>query len=220
MNTTLMLENVTKRREEDLFNPISLTLSPGEGLGLTGYNGSGKTTLLDIISGIERPTGGKVQTTGQVGYVMQHCGFQESLSFKDNLLVEAYLSGLSGSEAARQVEHLADRLAILPFWKKRYSKGSSGMRGRLSVACALLSSPQILLLDEVYNFLDETSIQQTRQVLLEEKERGATLVMVSHDLRDFEGLCERVLCLPSSHITPLDITPLDITPLDNRQRGE
>jgi len=203
MSALLTLENVQKRRGEDLFAPVSFTLNRGEGLGIMGYNGSGKTTLLDIIAGIESPTAGKATVDGSLGYVMQHIGFQESLSFKDNLMTEAYLSGLRGEEAKRQVQLIAARLELLPFWTKPYSKGSSGMRGRLSVAAALLSSPQVLLLDEAFNYLDGQSVEQTHHVLLGEKERGAAMVMVSHNREDFVGLCERILTLPSGEIVPL-----------------
>ena len=200
---TLILQDVQKRWGEQVFSPVSCTLGPGEGLGIFGHNGSGKSTLLDIIAGLTQPSAGKVVMRGMVGYVMQHAGFVESLSFKDNLLSEAYLSGLRGQEARRQAHLAAARLEMLPFWTKRYGKGSSGMKGRLSVAAALLASPQILLLDEAFNYLDERSIEQTHHVLLAEKERGATLLMVSHNREDFVGLCERVLELPSAQITAL-----------------
>ena len=203
MSETLILENVQKRWGKDIFAPVSCVLGPGEGLGIYGHNGSGKTTLLDIIAGIEQPSAGKVVVRGTCGYVMQHVGFVESLSFKDNLMCEAYLSGLRGDEAKRQVQLAAARLEMLPFWTKRYAKGSSGMKGRLSVAAALLSSPALLLLDEAFNYLDERSIEQTHHVLLAEKERGATLLMVSHNREDFVGLCERVLVLPSAEILAL-----------------
>jgi len=203
MAATLILENIQKCWSEELFAPVSCTLGPGEGLGIFGYNGSGKTTLLDIIAGIEQPTTGKLTVNGSIGYVMQHAGFYESLSLKDNLMTEAYLCGLRGEEARAQVHLIAARLEILPFWTKQYSKGSSGMKGRLSVAAALLASPQILLLDEAFNYLDERSCAQTHHVLRAEKERGATLVMVSHNREHFTGLCERVLTLPSAEITVL-----------------
>ncbi len=203
MQPTLILESVTKNRGEDLFAPVNCVLRPGDGLGVFGHNGSGKTTLLDIIAGIEKPTQGTAQANGRIGYVMQHLGFQESLSFKDNLLLEAHLSGLRGTDAKTQAQLVAARLEILPYWTKRYSKGSSGMKARLAVAASLFALPQILLLDEAFNFLDEHSREQTRHVLKAEKDRGATLVMVSHDRKDFEGLCENVLLLPSAQITPL-----------------
>ncbi|MCL1891486.1 MAG: ATP-binding cassette domain-containing protein [Coriobacteriia bacterium] len=203
MNKTLVLESIQKRRGEEIFAPVSCIVGPGEGLGVYGHNGSGKTTLLDIISGLLQPSAGTVEVNGSVGYVMQHAGFQESLSFKDNLLVEAHLSGLRGQAAKEQVELVARRLEMLPFWTKRYAKGSSGMRGRLSLAAALLSAPQILLLDEAFSYLDERSIEQAHHVLRAEKERGASLIMVSHDRKDFEGLCERVLLLPSAEIVAL-----------------
>jgi ABC-type multidrug transport system ATPase subunit len=203
VDATLILEGLQKRFDEELFSPVNCFLRPGEGLGIFGHNGSGKTTLLDMIAGIERPTAGRCVVNGRVGYVMQHAGFQESLSFKDNLLAEAYLSGLRGTEATEQMSRIAARLEITPFWNKRYAKGSSGMRGRLSVAAALLASPQLLLLDEAFNFLDEQSSAQTHHVLKAEKERGAALVMVSHDRADFAGLCEHVLMLPSAEIVAL-----------------
>ena len=203
MSASLILEDIQKQRGEQVFAPVSFTLLPGEGLGVFGHNGSGKTTLLDIIAGILPASSGRVTASGSVGYVMQHTGFPESLSFKDILMAEAYLSGLRGNKAREQVQLIAARLELLPFWTKRYAKGSSGMRGRLSVAAALLSKPQILLLDEAYNYLDEQSMEQTHHVLLAEKERGATIVMVSHNREHFTGLCERVLTLPSAGITAL-----------------
>jgi ABC-2 type transport system ATP-binding protein len=203
MTAILTLSGIQKRWDEDLFAPVSFSIAPGEGLGIVGYNGSGKTTLLDVIAGLEKPTAGTCEVTGRIGYVMQQVGFVESLSFKDNLRTEANLCGLRGAEAAEQIRLIAARLEILPFWTKRYSKGSSGMRGRLSVAAALLASPQLLLLDEAFNFLDAQSIEQTRHVLRAEKERGAALVMVSHDQSDFAGLCERILTLPNADISVL-----------------
>ena len=203
MSTSLVLDHIQKRRGEQLFAPVSCALGPGEGLGIYGHNGSGKTTLLDIIAGIEQASSGVLTVKGSLAYVMQHAGFAESLSFKDNLLTEAYLSGLRGAEAKERAQLMAARLELLPFWNKRYAKGSSGMRGRLSVAAALVSLPQILLLDEAYNYLDEQSMVQAHHVLLAEKERGAIIVMVSHNREHFTGLCERVLELPSAEITPL-----------------
>jgi len=195
------LNAIKKRRGEDLFAPVTCQLQAGEGLGIVGRNGTGKTSLLDIIAGLERPTAGSVSVNGSIGYVMQHGGFQESLSFSDNLLLEAYLSGLRGKQARQQVQLVAARLEILPFMKKVFSKGSSGMRARCAIAAALLSSPQILLLDEVFAFLDEDSREQARHVLYAEKERGAAIVMVSHDREDFSGICEHILALPKAEVT-------------------
>jgi len=162
MTAILTVQGVTKRRNNaELFDPLSFTLSPGQGLGIYGYNDSGKSTLLDIIAGLEKPSTGQVQLNGRLGYAMQHVGYQEALSFKDNLYIEAYLSGLKGQQATAWVEYVAQRMEITPYWHKRYSKGSSGMKGRLPIATALLGAPQLILLDEVYSFLDQHGIAQT-----------------------------------------------------------
>jgi ABC-type multidrug transport system ATPase subunit len=197
------MDGLRKRYAEELFAPLSLVLHPGEGLGVFGYNGSGKTTLLDMLSGLLKPTAGSFTREGACGYCMQHTGFQDSLTFKENLLLEAYLCGLKGTEAQQRTHEVAARCDLLSFWKKRYRKGSSGMQGRLRIAAALLMRPRLLLLDEAFNFLDERSVEHMRHVLLAEKERGAALVMVSHNRDDFTGLCERVLYLPEARIEAL-----------------
>jgi ABC-type multidrug transport system ATPase subunit len=199
----LSLAEIGMRRGEWLFNNVSFALRAGEGLGVCGHNGCGKTTLLDIIAQMQKPALGSVKSFGRIGYCMQRAGFLESLSFRDNLLVEAHLCGLAGKNAKREAELAAARCDVLPYWNKRYSKGSSGMKGRLNVASAILASPQILLLDEAFNFLDEQSLVHLRLVLTGEKQRGAALVMVSHDRDDFFGLCERVLHLPDGQIESL-----------------
>ncbi|MDR1714181.1 MAG: ATP-binding cassette domain-containing protein [Coriobacteriales bacterium] len=203
MDCVLTVSGIQKRRAEELFSPVSFTLVPSQGLGVFGHNGCGKTTLLDIIAGLERPSAGRVQAPTQIGYVMQQPGFQDSLSFRDNLLAEAHLAGLRGRAAREQVEQVATRLEITPYWKKRYATGSAGMKGRLGLAAALLGAPPLLLLDEAFNYLDEQTVAVARRVLAEEKQRGVALVMVSHDRLDFVGLCEQVLLLPQANFAVL-----------------
>lgn len=203
MTVILSVQGLQKKRDAQIFDPVSFTLAAGEGLGILGFNGSGKTTLLDIVAGLENPSAGQVHVQGRVGYAMQNAGFQDNLSFKDNLRIEALLCGLKGPAVEAEATKAAARMEVLPYWNKRYAKGSSGMKGRLGIAAAIIASPQLLLLDEAYSFLDEHSTEQAHEVLLAEKRRGAALLMVSHNPGDLQGLCERVLHLPQARIEAL-----------------
>ena len=203
---TLFVEGLEKHyRDQALFNPINISLGRGMGLGVYGQNGSGKTTFLDIIAGLTRQSAGTAKYKGTLTYVMQRPSFQESLSFKDNLATEAYLYGYRGAAAKARIEECAQRCGLTTFWKKRYARGSAGMRGRLGVAAALIPGPDIILLDEVFNFLDIESVAQIKQVLLSEKQRGMSIVMVSHSRDDFLGLCQQVLMLPDASTQGVEV---------------
>jgi ABC-type multidrug transport system ATPase subunit len=199
----LSVSNIQKRRGEPLFAPVSFTLEAGEGLGIYGQNGQGKTTLLDIIAGILKPDTGTVTLGAMPGYVMQEGGFQEGLSCRDNLIYEASLCGFAHGDAAARVSVCAEHCGVTPFLKKRLSKCSAGMRARVSIAAALISEPGLLLLDEPFNALDQTTQFSIRNLLAQMKAEGTAILLVSHEKSDFENLCERILTLPDAQIKPL-----------------
>jgi ABC-type multidrug transport system ATPase subunit len=199
----LACKNLRKHKKRPLANPISFTLGSGEGLAVYGFNGSGKTTLLDIIAGLIAPDEGDVWHSGSIGYCMQNPGFQESLSVKENLQIEAALCGLPRRPAQARVKWLGEAWGLTEFWDKRLSKCSAGMQQKLSLAAAFMSSPKILLLDEAFNALDDLSRENARKMLVQEKERGAGIILVSHLKEDFPGLCERMLALPGGEMVSI-----------------
>jgi|GEM_PF-3526452 len=199
-NVPLLVEKVTKVRGTALFSPVSFTLHAGEGIGIYGHNGCGKTTLLDMIAGVRSPDAGEIKLGVSVGYVMQSDGFQDSMTCRDNLLFEAALCGLRGQEARQRVELAAEQCGVSDFLGKRLSRCSAGMRGRLSIAAALIPKPGVLLLDEAFSALDSETHSRIKSLLFEQKESGTALVLVSHSREDFDGLCERVLTLPDGEV--------------------
>jgi ABC-type multidrug transport system ATPase subunit len=202
MTRVLACNDIRKFKKRPLVNPVSFELNQGEGLAVCGYNGSGKTTLLDIIAGLIEPDEGRVNFKGSVGYVMQHPGFQESLSVKDNLHLEAALCGLRGQAAIDRISLVADKCGLVDFFNTRYSKCSAGMQAKLSIAASLMPSPNLLLLDEAFNALDDMSRFRMKELFIEMKREGTALIFVSHNKEDFIGLCDRMMTLPSCEMVP------------------
>jgi ABC-type multidrug transport system ATPase subunit len=203
MEKILTVSQLQKKRRVPLFEPVSFFLLRGEGLGIYGRNGCGKTTLLDILAGLTKPDAGEFTRAGRIGYVMQRDGFQDALSCRDNLRVEAALCALPGQTARARVQSCAAQCDILPFWRKRLSRCSAGMRARLSIAAALLPEPELLLLDEAFSGLDQDSYTSIKSLLREKKQAGTAMILVSHNREDFAGLCEYVLTLPEAERRPV-----------------
>ena len=199
----LKLKGIRKSFSAELFEPVSFTLCPGEGIAVYGHNGSGKTTLLDIIAGLQKADSGKCDVYTAIGYFMQNDGLQDMLSCKDNLMLEAAMCGFSGKAALDRALVCAGAFGVTAFLNKRLSRCSAGMRARVSFAAALISSPGLLLLDEAFGALDRSTREAVRSLLFEWKRKGMAFVAVSHDNSDFAGLCERILVLPGSEISAL-----------------
>jgi ABC-type multidrug transport system ATPase subunit len=203
MNEILTVSRLQKIRRTPLFEPVSFSLVRGEGLGVYGRNGCGKTTLLDIIAGVVKPDAGEFSRAGSLGYVMQQDGFQEALSCRDNLRLEAALCALTGKTARERVQECAERCDLLAFWHKPLSRCSVGMRARLSIAAALLPAPELLLLDEAFSGLDRESYDSVKKLLREKKQAGTAIILVSHNRDDFTELCENILTLPDANRRPI-----------------
>lgn len=203
MQKVLEVKDLQKVRETSLFSPVSFSLNSGEGIGLYGHNGCGKTTLLDIIAGLQSKDSGEINLNTSIGYVMQNDGFQDNLSCRDNLIIEAAICGLSGEVARNQIDYCATLCEVVPYWKKKISKCSAGMRARVSLAAAFISNPGLLLLDEAFNTLDHDTVQLMKKTLLQKKNEGMSILLVSHDKQDFIGLCEKTLLLPSAEIVEI-----------------
>lgn len=189
---------------------VSLRLSAGQGVALLGPNGSGKTTLLSLLAGVLRPDHGSVLVTGipstrrrarrALALVPQDGAVYDGLSGEENVSFFARLHGLSGAalrervRAALSVAGLSDRAAA------RAGTYSGGMRRRLSLACALVHAPSLLLLDEPFEGVDEVSRERLLSALQSAKSSGVALVLSTHRLEDVAALCERYCALRDGRI--------------------
>ncbi len=188
----LEVKNVSFRyRRKMVLRDISFSVGKGECLVLAGANGAGKSTLLSIVAGILKPGSGEILCRGKIGYLPQGISLFEDMSVNDNLHFFAGLAKCSVPER-------------LPFSleEKRHEKVgklSGGQKKQLSIACALLGNPEILLLDEPIASLDIVFRDEFLEMLHELKAQGMTLVYVGHDPAEFESICDNILFLGSKN---------------------
>ncbi|MBV8079465.1 MAG: ABC transporter ATP-binding protein [Actinobacteria bacterium] len=180
---------------------VSLRAEPGEALGLVGRNGSGKTTLLRILSGIIKPTGGRVAVGGRVGSLLElGAGFHPDFTGRENVYLNGSIHGLSRARVRELMDEIvafAELERFIDFPVRTYS---SGMYMRLGFSVAAHIQADILLLDEVFAVGDEDFQRKCFGKIAELKQRGGTIVFVSHDAQAVERLCERAVLLRAGEV--------------------
>jgi len=205
---------------------IDFEIQPGESVAILGANGAGKSTLLRILAGLSRPSRGKFQAlrhspadhaddqtdrTGasgvpldrnalraEVGYVGHATLVYAELTALENLAFSARLHGLR--PAREKLDAVLDEVGLLEFASRRAGTFSRGMAQRLSIARAIVHAPHMLLLDEPFTGLDETSAERLSTQLAEQRADGRTLILVTHDPRRATELTDRALVLHRGEI--------------------
>ncbi|HMI21287.1 MAG TPA: ABC transporter ATP-binding protein [Gaiellaceae bacterium] len=190
------------RREEIwALRDVSLAIEPGEAVGIVGRNGSGKTTLLRLIAGIFQPTGGRLEVAGEVGSLLGlGAGFHPDFTGRENVFMNGAIHGLSRSYVHERLEEIVSFAEPEEFFDVPVRTYSSGMYMRLGFALATHLDPDILLLDEVFAVGDEAFQRKCFGKILELRERGRTIVFVSHAAPAVERVCERAILLTSGRV--------------------
>jgi ABC-type polysaccharide/polyol phosphate transport system ATPase subunit len=175
---------------------VSATVEPGEAVGLIGRNGSGKTTLLRLVAEIIRPTQGRVSVGGRVGSLLElGAGFHPEFTGRENVYLNGSIHGLKRRAIAEQMDEIVAFAELERFIDLPVRTYSSGMYMRLGFAVAAHLEADILLLDEVFAVGDEEFQRKCFARISEFKQRGGTIVFVSHDAAAVERLCERAVLL-------------------------
>lgn len=197
----LEAKNICKTiRKKIILSDISLRLESGAIYGFVGRNGSGKTMLFRALSGLMTLTSGSVFWDGKelhkdfsvlpcMGIVLENVGLYPELTGMQNLQYFARLSGKAGPEDMRTA---LVRVGLDPDDKRTYRKYSLGMKQRLAIAQAIMEKPDVILLDEPTNSLDEDGVALIRSLILEEKQRGALILLASHNKEDIGLLADRL----------------------------
>lgn len=207
MNTVLSLNNVTKYYGSiRALNTVSFDVPEGSVFGILGPNGSGKTTLLSIILDVLKANSGDFLWFGhpgspeqrkKVGSLLETPNFYHYLSAVDNLKVSQSISGRGTEE---DIYSVLKKVKLFERRKSRFSSYSLGMKQRLAIAAALMGSPQVLVLDEPTNGLDPVGIAEIRELMVELKNNGHTIIMASHLLDEVEKVCTHVAILKTGDI--------------------
>ncbi|UCF07017.1 MAG: ABC transporter ATP-binding protein [bacterium] len=201
-------------------NGISFHVEEGEIFGFLGPNGAGKSTTIKMLTGQLSPKDGEITVLGldvtresgavqsQIGICFERTNLYEQMSAIENLKFFASLYGVKGFD----VDRLLARVGLKDRGSDRVSSLSKGMKQRLMVARALVNESKILFLDEPTEGLDPTSANNIRNVILEERERGATVFLTTHDMLEADKLSDRVAFINEGEIVALD------TPHNLKQR--
>jgi ABC-type polysaccharide/polyol phosphate transport system ATPase subunit len=175
---------------------VSFVVEPGSAVGLVGRNGSGKTTLLRLLSGIIRPTSGDVDVGGRVGSLLElGAGFHPDLTGRENVFLNGSIHGLKRAYIREQLDEIVAFAGLEEFIDLPVRTYSSGMYMRLGFAIAAHIDADVLLLDEVFAVGDEQFQRKCFGKIFEFKQRGGTIVFVSHDAAAVERLCDRAILL-------------------------
>lgn len=200
-NYIIKLENVSKKiKGATILDDVNLEFTGGKVYGLKGKNGSGKTMLMRAICGLIR-TEGTITINGKI--LGKDISFPESIG----VLIEnpAFISGYTGFKNLKvlasiqnkigddEIKKAIELVGLDPDDKRTYRKYSLGMKQKLGIAAAFMESPQIIILDEPINALDESGANQVHMILEEQKKNGAIIIIACHDKEELEMLSDEII---------------------------
>ena len=202
-------------KDKQALHGLSFSVGDGEIFGFLGPNGSGKSTTQKILTGLLNGHGGTVSLFGQdmkdahtqaffqkIGVLFEFPYLYANLSALDNL---RYFASFYPKEQLRDAEELLDELEFKrDFLKKPVSSYSKGMRQRVSMARALISNPKLLFLDEPTSGLDPSGAVLFRRIIEEERRKGTTVFLTTHNMLDADLLCDRVAFISNGSLAALD----------------
>lgn len=201
MDYVIKVRNVTKTfKEATVLKDVTVSFERGKIYGIIGRNGSGKTVLFKCICGLIPVTQGEITVLGQsigdglkvpkgVGAIIETPGFLPNVSGYRNLY---YLASLSGKPDRQRIREVINMVDLDPDSRKHVGHYSMGMRQRLGLAQAIMENPEVLILDEPMNGLDNETVESIRAFLLGQKEQGKTIILASHSKEDISQLCDVV----------------------------
>jgi ABC-2 type transport system ATP-binding protein len=190
---------------------VSFTVEEGEIFGIVGPNGAGKTTIVESVEGLRQPDGGSIRVLGldpirdryeiteRLGAQLQESRLQDKIRVGE--VVDLYASFYRNPTDWRE---LLDRLGLEGKVRTRYSNLSGGQKQRLSIALALVGSPQIAILDELTTGLDPQARRSTWDTIEQIRSAGVTVVLVTHFMDEAERLCDRVMVVDQGRVATID----------------
>lgn len=200
--STINVEQISKSfGTQKAVNQVSFEVEPGEIFGLLGPNGAGKTTSIRIMLDIFKPDSGKVTILGgamteekknKIGYLPEERGLYQDIPLIRCLVYLATLKGLEEAEARKRVDEYLERFDLTQSRSKKVKELSKGMQQKAQLITTLIHRPEIVIIDEPFSALDPVNTQMVKDLLLEERARGTTIVMCTHQMHQVEELADRI----------------------------
>ena len=187
---------------------VSFAVEQGEIFGLLGPNGAGKTTTIRLILDIFRPDGGTVsildgpmteEKKDRVGYMPEERGLYQDMVLEQCLVYLGRLKGMSKGDAQQRVGVYLERFDLAQHKRKKVKELSRGMQQKAQIISTVLHGPELLILDEPFSGLDPVNTQLVKELMLELREAGTTIIMSTHMMRQVEELCDRIVLIDEGY---------------------
>ncbi|MBE7445637.1 MAG: ABC transporter ATP-binding protein [Planctomycetia bacterium] len=202
---TKVYRDFWRRKSSSALTNLNLTVERGEIFGLLGPNGSGKTTTVKLLLGLLFPTSGKSWLLGnpssdltvkrKIGFLPEESYLYKFLNAEEILDFYAKLFDIPKKERKRRVDSLIKDVGLIPYRKRPLSQYSKGMLRRIGLAQAIINDPELVILDEPTSGLDPIGSREMKDLILEFKRQGKTVVLCSHLLADVQDICDRIAIL-------------------------
>ena len=185
-----------KKTEFWALSDVSFEVKKGEVIGLIGSNGAGKSTLLKVVSGVMKPTKGKVTVNGAISPMIElGAGFDYELTARENIYLNGAILGYSKEFIDEKFEEIVEFSELKDFLDAPVRNFSSGMIAKLAFSIATVVNPEILIVDEILSVGDIKFQEKSKNKMLEMIKGGTTVLYVSHSLESIRELCDRVVWL-------------------------
>ena len=205
---TVKLEQVTKRFGEfAAVSDLSLSVYPGRIYGLLGPNGAGKTTTIRMIVNITAPDSGRIELFGKqitpalqdrIGYLPEERGLYKKMKIGDQIRFFAELKSVSKDELSKRIDFWLERVKLTEWKNKKASELSKGMQQKVQFITAVLHDPDLLILDEPFSGLDPINLELLKEIILELKSAGKTIIFSTHQMEVAEKICDDICLLNRS----------------------
>ena len=190
-------------------NDVSFTANQGEILGLIGPNGAGKTTTIRMIMDIIKPDAGDIKIMGEkltedsknhIGYLPEERGLYRKVNVIDSIVYFASLKGMDSQSARKRADDLLKRVDMLPHKNKKIEELSRGMGQIIQVIVTVIHDPDLIILDEPTAGLDPVNAQLLKDMMVELRNQGKTVIMSTHRMNEIEEMCDRIVMINKGQV--------------------
>lgn len=205
----LFTKKKKKKKNEDFWalKDVSFNIGKGEVVGLIGSNGAGKSTLLKVVSGVMKPTKGKVKVKGVISPMIElGAGFDGNLTARENIYLNGAILGYSKEFLDDKFDDIVEFSELKDFLDVPVKNFSSGMTAKLAFSIATIVNPEILIVDEILSVGDIKFQEKSKKKMMEMIKGGTTVLYVSHSLESIKDLCTKVVWLEHGKVVKMGDT--------------